>query len=426
MSRWFDTPDLLFAVGIEDTFVPQARTGARSLDEYELTQHYDHWHSDLGLASESGATMIRWGIPWYRVNPAPGIWDWSWLDQVVDRLDELGLTPIVDLMHYGTPMWLDNQFVNDSYDEGVAEYAGRVAERYRNRLTVFTPLNEPLLNIMYCGEFGYWPPYLTGDDGFVKLLRGIARGIVLSQRAISDVSADNTFVHVEASFRFTGETVGQEQISEHLQHRAFLVQDLVTGRVGDEHPLAPYLRAHGFTADDFAWHRDNIAVPDVMGVNHYPALSTELFEAGVAHTGGPLDPRPRIDDWTDGLAEVLTVWQQRYDVPVFLTETCYTGTVDQRLKWLDASVECVHQLRRDGVDVIGYTWWAVFDMFEWTYRDGTEPVEAYHLPMGLWDLQLDGTGTWRRVKNPVADRYQDHATRSGASTRVARAAEVTA
>ena len=74
-----------FAVGIEDTFVPQASVGRRALDEYELTQHYHRWYDDLGLARATGATAIRYGIPWYRVNPEPGRFRFGWLDRVVDR-----------------------------------------------------------------------------------------------------------------------------------------------------------------------------------------------------------------------------------------------------------------------------------------------------------------------------------------------------
>lgn len=154
-TAWFEGDRIHFAVGVEDTFIPQTRPGERSLDEYELTGHYDHWHADLGLARDASVTMIRWGIPWYRVNPAPGSWDWGWLDRVVDRLVELRLEPIVDLMHYGTPLWLENEFVNPDYSARVTEYAARVTERYRGSLNVFTPLNEPLLNTIYCGEFAH-------------------------------------------------------------------------------------------------------------------------------------------------------------------------------------------------------------------------------------------------------------------------------
>ena len=60
-----------------------------------------------------------------------------------------GLTPIIDLMHYGTPLWLDNHFVNASYPRRVAEYAARFAERYGSLVRYYTPLNEPAVTAAY-------------------------------------------------------------------------------------------------------------------------------------------------------------------------------------------------------------------------------------------------------------------------------------
>jgi beta-glucosidase len=101
-AKWFDDGDLHFALGIEDTFVPQARDGERPIDEYELTEHYEHYASDLELVTDVGARMLRWGVPWHRVASAPGNWDWSWVDRVMDRFGELGIRPIIDLLHSGS------------------------------------------------------------------------------------------------------------------------------------------------------------------------------------------------------------------------------------------------------------------------------------------------------------------------------------
>lgn len=407
---WYNDGKLRFAVGIEDTFVPQWKPGLRPLDEYDLMQHYRFWSEDLGYAAESGATMVRWGIPWYKVNPARGEWDFEWLDKVIDRFDELGLELIADLMHYGTPLWLDGEFANPAYPELIAEYAGAVAERYRGRIRHYTPLNEPMLNIMYCGEFGYWPPALTGDSGFVTLLRQVGKGIVLTQRAIAEADPGADFVHVEASFRFAGDLEAHREEASHLRHRAYIVQDLVTGRVDKSHALSGWLRDHGFSDADFAWFQSNTAWPDVMGVNYYPAHSTELFEEGVHHSGGPEDLRPRHNDWTDGLEELLRDWNARYGVPVFLTETCLTGSVEDRIRWMDASVASVKRLKSEGLDVVGYTWWCVTDMFEWSYRPGEGKPMDYRLEMGLWSLVERDDGVLERVKNPAADRFLFHAT----------------
>ncbi len=406
---WYDDGRLHFALGLEDTFIPQTRPGERALDEYELTRHYDCWQDDLGLAAESGATLLRWGIPWYRVNPQPAVWDWSWLDQAVDRFAELGLTPIVDLMHYGTPLWLDHEFVNPDYPARVADYAAHVAERYAGRLTAFTPLNEPLLNAIYCGEFAHWPPYLSSDSGLVTMVKALTRGIVETQQAISDVAPDASFVHVEASFRFDGAVEENAAEVEHLRQRAFLMEDLVTGRVGPDHRLAPYLLRPGFSRHGPAWAPANPAWPGVMGVNYYPDGQTEIFVEAEHHSGGPLDPRPRRNDWTGGLTEVLRAWAERFGRPVMLTETSITGDDALRQSWLDASVAAVKALRASGLPIVGYTWWSLIDMIEWTYRHGDGPPEQYRLNMGLWKLATDETGVMRRVRTPLADQFKHHA-----------------
>ncbi|HKY54360.1 MAG TPA: family 1 glycosylhydrolase, partial [Anaerolineales bacterium] len=129
----------LWATGIEDTFIPHARPGLRALDEYELTQHYKLWKQDFDLVAEIGVKAMRWGIPWYRVQPMPDKWDWEWTDMTLDYLVNVkGITPILDLLHYGTPLWLDNSFINTSYPQRVAEYACEVVQRYKTLVRYYT------------------------------------------------------------------------------------------------------------------------------------------------------------------------------------------------------------------------------------------------------------------------------------------------
>ncbi len=411
--RWFEDGALHFALGIEDTFVPQARAGERPIDEYELTQHYEQVHDDLELAAEVGASLLRWGVPWHRVAPAPGEWDWSWVDRAIPGFAERGIRPIIDLLHYGTPLWLDDQFANPDYPAHVAEFGHRFAERYGDVVTDYTPVNEPMIHALFSGEYAYWPPYLAGPTGLVRVASAIARGFVLTQQAIASSLGDRaTFVHVDAGMRYTGDTRAPEHRATvaRLREQSFLVEDLVTGRVDDRHPLAGLLREGGVDDGALAWFAENAVRPDVMGVNYYPLNSTEVFEAGVHHGGGFADPRPTFDAGTDGLREVLTAYAERYGAPVMLTETCITGTVEQRLDWLDRSVECVHDLRASGLPVVGYTWWPLFDMYEWTYRHSTRPKAEHLLTMGLFDLVEQPGGRLDRRRNPVADRFAEHAT----------------
>ncbi len=130
----------LWATGIEDTFItePWPATG-RILDEYELTGHYDRWEQDIALMASLGVKTCRYGIPWHKIQPARDQWDWRWADGPLEQLIELGIDPIVDLVHYGTPAWIDGAFTNPEYPALVAEFARRVAERYQGRIHCYTP-----------------------------------------------------------------------------------------------------------------------------------------------------------------------------------------------------------------------------------------------------------------------------------------------
>jgi beta-glucosidase/6-phospho-beta-glucosidase/beta-galactosidase len=411
-ARWFEDGALHFGLGIEDTFVPQSGPGERAIDEYALTDHYARYAEDVDLAVGSGATFLRWGVPWYRVNPAPGTWDWSWVDRVVDRFAQTGLRPVIDLLHYGTPLWLDGQFAHPDYPQVVAEYAVAFAERYGDTVTDYTPVNEPMIHALFSGVYGYWPPYLTGDDGLTTMVRALGEGFVRSQRGIADVLGDRaTFMHVDASMRYAGDVHGEHRAqAERLREQAFLVEDLVTGRVGDDHPLTGVLRTGGMADAELAWFADHAVRPDVMGVNYYPRISTEVFEEGVHHRGGFADPRPTQDAGVAGLVEVLTAAERRYGAPVMLTETSVTAPVADRVAWLRESVGAVRALRAVGHQVVGYTWWPLFDMYEWTYRHGTGPRADHLLTMGLYDLVEDGAGGLDRRATPVADTYRELAT----------------
>lgn len=397
-----------FAVGIEDTFVPHTRPGHRALDEYELTGHYAAVEDDLALAAATGATAIRYGIPWYRVNPAPGTFDWGWLDRAVDALDASGLEPIVDLMHYGTPLWLENEFLNSQYPDYVAEYAAAVADRYRGRLRCFTPLNEPLVNAEFCGATGTWPPYLRGDDGFVKMLRSLCRGIVQTQRAIADLTGGAaSFVHVEASFLYRDVADADREQVEHLRQRAYVVEDLVTGMVDQQHPLVDYLLRSGFSDGDLQWHLDHKARPDIMGVNYYPQMS--VTDGSALH-----GPKRRIWGGTEGLTSVVTSWAERYGRPVMITETSVHASHEERARWMRDSVRALLDLRDGGYDIVGYTWFPLFDLIDWQYRLGTETAPHYLMPFGLADLVPDDRGGFDRRPTDLVDLFHRFAAEHGA------------
>ena len=124
LSRLTEPDVFWWATGIEDTFItaPHPVTG-RTLDEYELTDHYRRWRADLDLMAELGVPTARYGVPWHRIQPEPNRWDWRAADEPLEHMLDLGIAPQVDLVHYGLPGWIEGAYLNPDYPRLVAEYA---------------------------------------------------------------------------------------------------------------------------------------------------------------------------------------------------------------------------------------------------------------------------------------------------------------
>lgn len=392
-----------WAGGIEDTFIPQERPGLRALEEYELTQHYEQWRADLDRAASLGITMLRWGVPWYRVESQPGVFDWSWIDEVLDyMINTLHIQPIVDLMHYGTPLWLEGSFVDPTYPERVAAYEGAFAERYRDLVRYYTPLNEPTVNADQCGRLGIWPPYLTGDKGFVQVLLPIARGMQLSVQAIRAADPDAIFITAEAMGWSRAADPGAQEAATFREQSEFLAWDLVSGLVDQQHPLYGWLIQNGATEEQLAVLRENPVEQDVFGANFYPWSAVECF----TNAEGAVEQRRMPRDGTL-LADVLRRCYEHTGKPVCITETSANEDITGRAEWMRETINAVRIARAAGIPVIGYTWFPIITMIDWEYRLATRPLADYLLYLGLWDSYFDEGGILERHETPLVARYRE-------------------
>jgi len=388
--------------GIEDTFItaPSPRTG-RTLDEYELTEHYKRMDADLALFAELGLRSVRYGIPWHRINPRRGAWDFGWADRPLERLLELGIEPIVDLVHYGLPGWIEDAYLHPDFPEYMAEYAGRIAERYRGRIHAYTPLNEPRVTAWYCGRLGWWPPYHRSWRGFVRVLLAVCRGIVMTVQRLRDVDPEIVDVHVDATDLYEATAPELAGEAAHRQEIVFLALDLVSGRVRPGHPLFEWLLANGAEPASLAAFETVPVRPDVIGINLYPLFS----EKRMVRTHGGLRVRMRYAS-ADIVDRLATLYWSRYRRPLLISETASMGSVARRRRWLDDSVRAVARVRASGVPLVGYTWWPLFALVTWGYREGRRPPEDYLRQMGLWDLHYEAGGL-ERVRTPLVDRYRE-------------------
>src|SRR3954469_15992940 len=101
-------PQFVWGAGVECSFIPHL-----NVDQYEWTQHDRFWREDLKRAKEElGITHLRYAMPWHVLEPEQGKFNWDYADERVAEFQKLGIEPLMDVMHFGTPLWL-KQAVGD-------------------------------------------------------------------------------------------------------------------------------------------------------------------------------------------------------------------------------------------------------------------------------------------------------------------------
>src|SRR5687767_6790699 len=93
------SPPLQLWGGVECTV---NRVGDRYFDQLERNGHA-HRAEDLDLFASVGIRTLRYPILWERTAPESlGQFEWSWADARLKRLRELGINPVVGLIHHGS------------------------------------------------------------------------------------------------------------------------------------------------------------------------------------------------------------------------------------------------------------------------------------------------------------------------------------
>src|SRR4051794_13992203 len=142
------------------------RVGDSQHDQLELTGHYGRLH-DLDRLAELGVRTVRYPILWERIaNGQPNGAPWEWTDVRMRHLRELGIEPIVGLVHHGSGP-IGTNLLDDGFAEGLAAFARQVAERYP-WVTRYTPVNEPLTTARFSALYGVWYPHAQSAPLFLR------------------------------------------------------------------------------------------------------------------------------------------------------------------------------------------------------------------------------------------------------------------
>jgi hypothetical protein len=101
--------------------------------------------SRADVANQLGVNIIRKVIRWQKTEPYPGIYDYTYADEVVAEAEAHGMT-LIFVLGYGHKYYTGNETTppkTEAQLRGFAEFARRVADRYKGHKVEWEVWNEP-------------------------------------------------------------------------------------------------------------------------------------------------------------------------------------------------------------------------------------------------------------------------------------------
>lgn len=376
-------------------------------DQLNLTGHY-HRPDDLTEICALGIRRMRYPILWELHQPRENtVIDWHWTRARLNDLRNNDVQPIAGLLHHGSGPGF-TRLDDPEFPTKLARYAGRVAREFP-WIEDYTPVNEPLTTARFSGLYGLWYPHHQKDASFARMLIHQTKGIVLAMREIRKVNPAARLVQTEDLGKTYSTPVLNYQ-AEFENERRWLSYDLLTGRVGRQHPLWTYLLWTGVTERDLLWFQDNVCTPEIAGFNYY--LTSERFlddeiQRYPSHTWGQ-NTRHRYADveairvnhaFPSGLGVLLREAWSRYKIPMAVTEVFLSCTPDEQVRWLYEVANIVDTLNNEGIDIRATTVWALLGEYGWNNLV-TRPLEGEYEP-GAFDVR-----NGKRIPTPLAQLVQ--------------------
>ena len=368
------------------------RVGPDYYDQVERSGHAAR-PADVDALAALGVRTVRYPVLWERVEPdGPERPDWAWTDERMSRLRDLGVRPVVGLVHHGSGP-RHTSLVDPAFPAKLAAFAGRVAERYP-WVEAWTPVNEPLTTARFAALYGLWYPHRRDRRSFARALVTQCAAVREAMRAVRAVVPHARLVQTDDLGRVHS-TPPLAYQARFENERRWVTWDLLAGRLAPGDVMWRYLVACGVAPDALHAFRDAPDEAMVVGVNHY--LTSERFldhrldgyppalhGGNGRHRYADVEVVRVRDAAAAGPAELLREAWARYARPIVVTEAHLGCTREQQLRWLARIWDAARRVRDEGVDVRAVTAWSAFGSFDW---DSLLTRDAGHYEPGLFDVR---------------------------------------
>lgn len=362
-----------------DTTSQWAKWVAAGKTEDRNDRAVDGWNrvgEDAGLARGLGCNAFRTSIEWARIEPREGEYDPAAVahyHQMLRTLRAQGLEPIVTLMHFSYPAWLDADggWQNPKAIARFEKYARFVAQEFGADVDWYLTFNEPNVFVLASYVVGAHPPGLKSPVAAYKVARNMIAAHKAAYRAVHEADA---VASVGSNMYVANYTLVEEAPEAKASEDDFMAE-LTKGD------------AKGRTLDFAA-------------LDYYCRLPVfQMIGAG----GIPRPDRWKVDP--AGFTSALLKYDRKYHLPILIAENGM-ATHDHaeredgwtRSAYMVAHVAAMESAVDQGARILGYVHWSITDNFEW--GSFSPCFGLYRVDARTPDLSRregDGVAAYRRI-----------------------------
>ena len=405
-------------LSIQDV-APRGITGLRTATptddnlKLEGIDYYHRYAADIALLAEMGFSVFRMSIAWSRIFPngddaEPNEEGLAFYDRVFDELDRHGITPLVTISHYETPLSLAERYDGWVSREMIGfyeRYVRTIFARYGSRVKLWLTFNE-INSVLH-------EPFLSGG---INTPKG-----QLSRSALYQ-AAHHELVASALATRIAHEMIPDVQVGcmilsmpaypltphpddviavMHAEHKNLMFGDVHTRGYYPGYALR-YFRENGIELEITDSDREILAhTVDFVSFSYYMSICETGDPArGVASEGnilgGVTNPTLGASQWgwqidPQGLRIVCNQFWDRWGKPLFVVENGLgahdelvevdgvpTVLDDYRIDYLNDHLVQLGEAISDGVEVLGYTSWGCIDLVSFT-TGGAQQALRLHL-----------------------------------------------
>ena len=363
---------------------------------HEATDFYHHYKEDIKLFAEMGFKIYRFSISWSRIFPngdetEPNKKGLEFYDQVIDELRKYNIEPLVTISHYENPLNLSLKYggwKNRKLIDFYTNYAETLFNYFKGRVHYWLTFNEiNMLTDAWGAVFG--GGMLEKEDNTLQnRYQALHNQLIASAKVVKlahQIDPENKMGCMLAYHCGYPYTCKPEDIM--LAEKYDQIHNLIAG---DVHVRGRY---PGFALRYFAENNIEIQMDDsdlktltegtvdFVSLSYYSSTCVGSEEDKAKDKGngttGLMNPYLKASEWgwtidPMGLRWVLNKLYDRYQIPIMVVENGL-GAIDKvsddgkihdqyRIDYVDQHVKAMRQALKDGVNLIGYTYWGCTDV----------------------------------------------------------------